>query len=206
MQYTAGPPTMLASDQDRDLAISDLREACASGRLTSDQYTMRMQSALGASTLQELWFLTSDIPRLSAGPETNVVPAASAAPCVPYSPYSPYSPYPGYSPYPAYSPHPPALGPRGYYPPVPWTLAPGAIRPKDNPLAVIAFILSILGLITWFSFVVGVVAGGLGIIALRQIQRSKTEQGGRGLGIAAVAISASTILIGLIYWVAYLVR
>ena len=56
-----GAPQMRASDADRDRAVDVLRAAMADGRLTPDEFSERMETALSARTLGELAGLTSDL-------------------------------------------------------------------------------------------------------------------------------------------------
>jgi hypothetical protein len=56
-----GAPQMRASDADRDRAVDVLRAATADGRLTPDEFSERMETALSARTLGELAGLTSDL-------------------------------------------------------------------------------------------------------------------------------------------------
>lgn len=65
--------------------------------------------------------------------------------------------------------------------------------PKTNVLAIIGFVISIVGFV-WFNWL-GVV---LGVVALNQIKKSEGREGGRGLAIAAIVIGAlDVLLIGL---------
>lgn len=85
---------------------------------------------------------------------------------------SPYAPPPGYgTPGYAYAP--------GTYPPA----APGSAGPATNGFAVASLVLSLLGLLTGITALVGI---ALGFVALSQIKR--TGQGGRGLAIAGIII------------------
>ncbi len=59
-----GPPTdVLASDQDRDSVVQELRQHFASGCLTHEELDTRLDSALHARTVGQLCTLTSDLPR-----------------------------------------------------------------------------------------------------------------------------------------------
>jgi Domain of unknown function (DUF1707)/Cell wall-active antibiotics response 4TMS YvqF len=58
----AGPPDYRASDADRDRILEVLREACAEGRLTTEEYEERAALALSARTVGELRPLTADLP------------------------------------------------------------------------------------------------------------------------------------------------
>lgn len=63
---------MRASDQERERAVDMLRDAAGEGRLTFEELTDRVESALQATTRGELERLTDDLPDASA-------PAAPAA-------------------------------------------------------------------------------------------------------------------------------
>jgi len=63
---------MRASDQEREQAVDMLRDAAGEGRLTFEELTDRVESALQATTRGELERLTDDLPVASA-------PAAPAA-------------------------------------------------------------------------------------------------------------------------------
>ncbi len=63
----AVPPTLRASDADRDRTVSALSEHAAAGRLTLEEFSERMDRALAAATLAELEELTLDLP--GAAPE-----------------------------------------------------------------------------------------------------------------------------------------
>jgi hypothetical protein len=55
-------PDMRAGDQDRDAAISHLREAFAEGRLSNDEFEQRLDRVHAARTYGELTELVSDLP------------------------------------------------------------------------------------------------------------------------------------------------
>lgn len=55
---------MRASDSDRRRVIEELGRHCAAGRLDTDEYAKRIESALGASDLEELEQLRADLPML----------------------------------------------------------------------------------------------------------------------------------------------
>ncbi len=170
----AGAP-MRASDQDRDLAVSDLRDACTAGRLTYDEYVTRMQSALAAPTVQELFDLTADIPRNSSWVGTAPVLAP-----------------------PSFGESVRAWGVPPHCGSVPYPSMP-ALRPhtRMNPFAVIGFVLSFVGLVTCPLLVGSLLAGLFGIVGLRQIQRSYPREDGQALAVAAIAIAASSVVLGL---------
>jgi hypothetical protein len=58
----ATPGYLRASDEERDLAISALRQEFVEGRLSHDTFMFRMQSALGARHRGQLVGLFSDLP------------------------------------------------------------------------------------------------------------------------------------------------
>ena len=58
----ATPEYLRASDEERDLAISALRQEFVEGRLSHDTFMFRMQSALGARHRGQLVRLFSDLP------------------------------------------------------------------------------------------------------------------------------------------------
>jgi Domain of unknown function (DUF1707) len=55
-------PSIRASDADRDRVISLLREHHAAGRLTAEEFSERLDTALAAKTLGELDGLLRDLP------------------------------------------------------------------------------------------------------------------------------------------------
>ena len=55
---------MLASDKDRDRATRELRDHFEQGRLTMDELTSRLDAALRAKTLGDIFSVTQDLPRL----------------------------------------------------------------------------------------------------------------------------------------------
>jgi hypothetical protein len=55
-------PAILASDAERDYAITALREAAAEGRLTLEEFSSRVGTALSARTRDELVAVTADLP------------------------------------------------------------------------------------------------------------------------------------------------
>jgi Domain of unknown function (DUF1707) len=56
------PPTMRASDADRDVVLAELGEHFQAGRLTSDELEERTGQALQARTFGDLARLTADLP------------------------------------------------------------------------------------------------------------------------------------------------
>jgi hypothetical protein len=57
-------PNLRASDEDRDRTAAQLREHHAVGRLTSDEFTERLDTAFRAKTVGELDGLLRDLPRI----------------------------------------------------------------------------------------------------------------------------------------------
>jgi Domain of unknown function (DUF1707)/Domain of unknown function (DUF4190) len=165
------PGLMRASDVDRDLAIADLRDACQLGRLTVGEFEARMHAALCSTTVGQLWSLTCDLPR-----------RAQQSPTID----------------PAWAPVP-WTAPANYYPSLPWGygLQPPPHKAKMHPLAVTAFVLSLLGVFMCEILVTSIVAAILAVVALRQIDSPKLVYAGRGLTIAALAISASSVFLGM---------
>ncbi len=58
----AGPPAVRASDAERDRAVASLREHCAAGRLTLEEFAERVDEAYAARTLAELEAVTRELP------------------------------------------------------------------------------------------------------------------------------------------------
>jgi hypothetical protein len=65
------PPAVRASDSEREQTVAALREHVASGRLTLDEFTHRVDLAYAAQARTELEPLTSDLPATSAEPEPS---------------------------------------------------------------------------------------------------------------------------------------
>jgi hypothetical protein len=55
-------PSLRASDDDREGVIARLREHCAAGRLSVEEFKERLDAACAARTLGELAALTRDLP------------------------------------------------------------------------------------------------------------------------------------------------
>jgi Domain of unknown function (DUF1707) len=55
-------PELRASDADRERAIAELREHAAAGRLTLEEFSERIDRAVGAKTLAQLEEIRSDLP------------------------------------------------------------------------------------------------------------------------------------------------
>ncbi|HXW39131.1 MAG TPA: DUF1707 domain-containing protein, partial [Acidimicrobiales bacterium] len=129
---TPNASLMRASDQDRELAIADLLDACQMGRISTEEYAVRAQAALGATTVGELWGLTWDVPRgLPAAPPPLPVPS-------------------------------PGNGWGGPYPPALWAYPTPrqTSHVRVNPIAVVAFAVSMVGLFT-ATYFVGSFLGGV---------------------------------------------
>jgi hypothetical protein len=60
------PPTMRASDADRDAVLAELSEHFQAGRLTADELEERTGQALQARTFGDLARLTADLPSQSS--------------------------------------------------------------------------------------------------------------------------------------------
>lgn len=72
--------TIRASDQDRDVVVTALREAYTAGRLTLEEFDERMTAAYGSRTWGELRKLTEDLPAqpiLGADVPGRLMPAPS---------------------------------------------------------------------------------------------------------------------------------
>ncbi len=57
-------PRIRASDADRDRVAQLLQEHCAAGRLTTEEFSERMEAALNARTMEELDELLADLPHV----------------------------------------------------------------------------------------------------------------------------------------------
>ena len=85
-----------ASDADRDRYLAVLQDAYAEGRLTSDEYGERMQTALSAKTYADLVVVLQDLPvRPGAVPGPPGWPAAVTSPASSGVPQSPPPSGPG---------------------------------------------------------------------------------------------------------------
>jgi len=103
----------------------------------------------------------------------------------PQNPVPPVPPADGAAPPPPAPPAQPAAYPAYGQPP-----APGAYGPPNNTLAIVAMVLSLAGILTGITAIVGAI---LGHVALSQIKRS--GEGGRQF--ALTAIIAGWIITGL---------
>ena len=61
------PDAVRASDEERDEAVSELREQFAEGRLSHETFMQRMDQALGARSRRQLDGLFTDLPRARPG-------------------------------------------------------------------------------------------------------------------------------------------
>ena len=69
---------MRISDRERQRAIDELRRHCAAGRLDVDEYSIRIEQAMAASTLEELDRLLADLPMMRiADPEPRIRPGVT---------------------------------------------------------------------------------------------------------------------------------
>ncbi|QOC93805.1 DUF4190 domain-containing protein [Micromonospora craniellae] len=114
------------------------------------------------------------------------VPAQPAG----YDPYRPAGPYPPIDPYAAKSDLPPAPAqypPAGYPPPAQlgYGYPPGYGYPQQstNSLAIVALILSLIGIGSCFTAPIGAI---MGHVAMRQIR--ETGEGGEGMAKAAIIV------------------
>jgi len=167
---TPNASLMRASDQDRELAIADLLDACQMGRISTEEYAVRAQAALGATTVGELWGLTWDVPR--------GVPAAPPALPVPS----------------------PGSGWAGPYPPAMWAYPPPRqiSHARVNPIAVVAFAVSMVGLFTATYFIGSFLGGVLALLAFHQGDRKEEDIAGHNFATAALAISLSSLVLGIV--------
>ena len=76
-----------ASDQDRDVVVSALREAFTAGRLTLEEFDERMTAAYASRTWGELRKLTDDLPSQPVlGADVPDGPGGPGGPCGPGRP------------------------------------------------------------------------------------------------------------------------
>ena len=69
-----------ASHADREQVIATLRAAFVQGRLTRDEFDLRVGRALRARTYAELGVLTADLPAGLTGPPAHSAPQADIRP------------------------------------------------------------------------------------------------------------------------------
>jgi hypothetical protein len=128
----ATPEYLRASDAERDLAISALRQEFVEGRLSHDTFMFRMQSALGARHRGQLVRLFSDLPPRRARLLDRIRSAFRRR-----DP-DPDGAGPNWRPAPQGSPGvwvPPSMADAAGWPPqpVPWTGVPGGPRDPRQP-------------------------------------------------------------------------
>lgn len=70
MSSSAAVPGIRASDEEREALVVQLREHAATGRLTLEEFSTRMERAYAARTRDELDRLTADLPAVQAGTGT----------------------------------------------------------------------------------------------------------------------------------------
>lgn len=153
--------------------------------------------------------------------ETQWAVPGSSQPPPSYPPPYPSTPPPGYTPPPDYGavPYPAAPPPPAYpapgYSPYPGPAAPISpyypSAPGNNGMAIAALITSIVGvvigiplmLLCFIGAALPITAVVLGIVALNQIKR--TQQPGRGMAIAGIAVGGSTLALGAVFFIVYIV-
>lgn len=74
-----GDPSIRASDADREHAVSALREHLLAGRLTLEEFTERVEAALGARFGSELARVQEDLPEAVALPDSGRKPTRFTA-------------------------------------------------------------------------------------------------------------------------------
>jgi len=72
-------PDLRAGDADRDRTIGLLRDAYSEGRLTHEEFEVRLEQAHAARTFGELDALTSDLPAPAPAPAPSAPAAAMSA-------------------------------------------------------------------------------------------------------------------------------
>ncbi|WP_405144551.1 DUF1707 domain-containing protein [Sphaerisporangium sp. NBC_01403] len=72
----AATPDMRASDGDRDRVAAALREHCAEGRLTMEEFNERLELVYAGRTFGDLQKLTADLPDI----DLRARPAAAQSP------------------------------------------------------------------------------------------------------------------------------
>ena len=81
MTVSSSSSQLRAADRDRDATVSILQAAYAEGRLTRDEYDIRIGHALSAQTYGQLAALTADLPGPSgqpaSAPRTNSLAIAA---------------------------------------------------------------------------------------------------------------------------------
>jgi hypothetical protein len=103
-----------ASDVDRDVVVTTLRDAYTAGRLTMDEFDERMAAAYASKTWGDLRQLTIDLPSqpiLGSDVPGRRLPASGALPS--HAPRPAPAPSPAPLPDPAQEPPPPPVRRRG---------------------------------------------------------------------------------------------
>ena len=72
-------PSLRASDDDRERVVARLRENCAEGRLSIEEFKERLDAAYSARTLGELTPLTRDLPEEGPHPLVRREPRSAVA-------------------------------------------------------------------------------------------------------------------------------
>lgn len=175
---------MRASTADRERAVDVLKAAFAEGRLDQVEYTDRVGLAYSSRTYAELASITADLPvgplgTLPVGPlGTMPVPLGT----MPVMPMQPVYGQPGVT----YVPVPVPV------PVQPMPVAPP--EPRTSGLAVAAFVFGLGSVVT-----AGVTAPIAIILAIgAMIKIYGTNQKGNGLAIAAMIVTALSLL--LVHW------
>jgi hypothetical protein len=75
MDERPDPPSILASDAEREQSLVLLRDGVVEGRLTLEEFSDRVGRAQAARTDRELIALTVDLPELPSPPPPQTVPA-----------------------------------------------------------------------------------------------------------------------------------
>ena len=76
----SGRPAVRVTDAEREAMVARLQRACGEGRLTLDEFSERVGSALEARTAGDLERLTIDLPALDAPATPATTPATPATP------------------------------------------------------------------------------------------------------------------------------
>jgi hypothetical protein len=74
MSDNHSPPSILASDAERERTSEVLRQASVEGRLTLDEFSVRVEQALAARTRDELQAVTRDLPAIAPTRPAEQVP------------------------------------------------------------------------------------------------------------------------------------
>jgi hypothetical protein len=128
----ATPEYLRASDAERDLAISALRQEFVEGRLSHDTFMFRVQSAIGARHRGQLVGLFSDLPPRRARLLDRIRSAFRRRDPDPDDAGADWRPVPQSSPG-AWAPPGMADAAGWPRPPAPWTSAPGGPRELADP-------------------------------------------------------------------------